>query len=204
VLPKWAERTTILLVMQTLENRMNFKRGRSIWTLFKKNLVTERDETLPIPCVVDTGREIVSDFAKRIDGIPIVGVNDVLDIPNTAHILGGCAIGADEQDGVIDLEHQAFNYPGLYVTDGSVIPANLGVNPSLTITAMTERAMSFIPPEEGAGPVKPLQRPAGLANKPQENGRKSTLVKVGPFMLLALILPLILGALKLLTHKKTA
>jgi cholesterol oxidase len=204
VLPKWAERTTILLVMQTLENRMNFKRGRSIWTLFKKDLVSERDESLPIPCVVDTGRQIVTDFAKRIDGIPIVGVNDVLDIPNTAHILGGCAIGANEHEGVIDLEHQVFNYPGMYVADGSVIPANLGVNPSLTITAMTERAMSFIPRKKEAGLIEPLNRPAGLANGTGQKGRTSTLAKVGPFMLLAMILPLIFGALKLLTHKKTS
>ena len=76
--------------------------------------------------------------------------------------MGGCDIGADEREGVIDINHQVFNYPGMYIADGSVIPANLGVNPSLTITAMSERAMSFIPQKTEAGLVEPLQRPAGL------------------------------------------
>jgi cholesterol oxidase len=204
VFPKWAERTTTLLIMQTIENRMSFKRGRSIWTFFKQNLVSERDKNLPIPPVVEVGRDIVNDFANRIDGIPGVLLNDVLDIPNTAHILGGCDIGADEREGVIDLEHQVFNYPGMYVTDGSVIPANLGVNPSLTITAMSERAMSFVPAKSEAGPVKPLERPAGLEYVQEGNGRKSTLYKTGPFLFLAIMLPLIFGAFKLLTRKKTA
>ena len=69
----------------------------------------------------------------------------ILDKPSTAHILGGCAIAADESSGVVDVNHEVFNYPGLYIVDGSVIPGNLGVNPSLTITAMAERAMSKIP-----------------------------------------------------------
>jgi cholesterol oxidase len=200
--PKWSERTTILLIMQTLGNRMSFKRGRSIWTLFKSDLVSERDENLPIPAVVEAGREIVTDFAKRMDGIPAVAINDVLDIPLTAHIMGGCDIAADEREGVIDLEHQVFNYPGMYVADGSVIPANLGVNPSLTITAMSERAMSFIPSKEEAGPIEPLKQPAGLEYLQKENGRKSLLTKVGPFLLLAMILPLVIGAFKLVKRNK--
>ena len=69
----------------------------------------------------------------------------VANIPTPAHILGGCGIGADSTPGVIDSSHRVFGYEGLYVCDGSTIPANLGVNPSLTITAMTERAMSLIP-----------------------------------------------------------
>ncbi len=204
VLPKWAERTTILLIMQTLENRMSFKRGRSIWTFFKSNLISERDENFPIPPVVKAGRKIVTDFANRMDGIPAVAINDVLDIPLTAHILGGCDIAADAHSGVIDLQHQVFNYPGMYVADASVIPANLGVNPSLTITAMSERAMSYIPSKSEAGPVKPLERPAGLEYVQKENGRKSILSKTGPFLLLAIMLPLIVGAFKLLARKKTA
>jgi cholesterol oxidase len=202
LIPKWSERTTILLIMQTLENRTRFKRGRSIWTFFRQDLVTERDETLPIPPVVDAGRDIVNEFADRIEGVPAVAINDLLDIPLTAHILGGCDIGADEREGVIDLEHQVYNYPGMYVVDGSVIPANLGVNPSLTITAMSERAMSFIPSKSDAGPVEPLARPAGLEYVEKENGQKSILTKAGPFLLLAALIPLLFGTIKLFTRKK--
>ena len=132
--------------MQTLENRMHLQRGRSIWTLFRRGLVSERDASLPIPAVIAAGRGVVEAFAQRINGIPQSTINEVLlDTPSTAHILGGCGIGRDETTGVIDERHEVFNYPGLYVADGAVIPANLGVNPSLTITAMAERAMSKIP-----------------------------------------------------------
>jgi cholesterol oxidase len=149
VLPDWARDTTILLVMQTEENRMKLKRGRSLFTLFRRGLVSERDKNLPIPNVIEAGRHVLERFAQKSNGITAASVNDVLlQTPTTAHVLGGCGIGRDEASGVIDINHQVFNYPGLYVVDASVIPANLGVNPSLTITAMAERAMSRIP---GAG-----------------------------------------------------
>ena len=146
LLPDWARDTTILLVMQTVENRMRLRRGRSLWTLFRRGLVSMRDETLPIPAVIAAGRKVIEKFAERVNGIAQSSIHEVLlDKPSTAHILGGCGIGRDETDGVVDADHRVFNYPGLYVADGSVIPANLGVNPSLTITAMSERAMSKIP-----------------------------------------------------------
>jgi cholesterol oxidase len=86
--------------------------------------------------------------AEKTDGIALGAINEVLlDAPTTAHILGGCRMGASADDGVIGPDHQVFNYPGLYVCDGSAISANLGVNPSLTIAAMTELAMSKIPPK---------------------------------------------------------
>jgi cholesterol oxidase len=145
-LPHWSRDSTILLVMQTEENRMHLKRGRSWMTLFRRGLVSERDKTLPIPAVVAAGRRVAERFAEKINGIPQSTFNEaLLDVPSTAHILGGCGIGRDEDHGVIDTNHEVFGYPGLYVVDGSVIPANLGVNPSLTITAMAERAMSRIP-----------------------------------------------------------
>jgi cholesterol oxidase len=145
-LPDWARDSTILLVMQTVENRMRLKRGRSLYTLFRVGLVSERDRSLPIPAVIEAGRQVVERFAQKVNGIPQSTINEVLlDTPSTAHILGGCGIGGDETTGVIGVNHEVFNYPGLYVVDGSVIPANLGVNPSLTITAMAERAMRFIP-----------------------------------------------------------
>lgn len=177
LLPKWAEKNTVLLIMQTLDNRMSLRRGRSLWTLGRKGLVSERDPNQPIPTVIETGRSVLTRFAEKINGVPWVGMNELLNKPNTAHILGGCAIGADESDGVVDVRHQVFNYPGLYVADASVIPANLGVNPSLTITAMTERMMAGVPQKEDAPPIAPLEKPAGLAlirpqsPKSQGNGR---------------------------------
>lgn len=145
-LPDWARDSTIILVMQAVENRIHLRRGRSVWTLGRKGLVSERDETLPIPPAIDAGRRVVQRFAEAINGIAQSTFHEVvLDKPSTAHILGGCAIAAGEEEGVVDANHEVFNYPGLYVVDGSVIPANLGVNPSLTITAMAERAMSKIP-----------------------------------------------------------
>jgi cholesterol oxidase len=159
--PGWASRDTVLLLMQTVENRMSLRRGRSVWTLFRKGLVSERDKDQPIPTVIEEGCEMVNRFAEKVDGVGWVGMNDLLNIPNTAHILGGCPIGADVEQGVVDLNHQVFNYPGLYVADASVIPANLGVNPSLTITAMAERAMSKIPAKQEAPPAALLVPPVG-------------------------------------------
>jgi cholesterol oxidase len=159
--PGWASRDTVLLIMQTVENRMSFRRGRSLWTLFRKGLVSARDPDQPIPTVIETGCDVVGRCAEKVDGVGWVGMNDLLNIPNTAHILGGCPIGADVEQGVVDLNHQVFNYPGLYVADASVIPANLGVNPSLTITAMAERAMSKIPAKHEAPPATLLVPPGG-------------------------------------------
>ncbi len=202
VMPKFAERTTFLLIMQTVENRMALKRGRSIWTLFRKNLVSEMDKSRPIPPVIDAGQEVVHRFAEKSNGVPMVGINDALDIPNTAHILGGCDIGANAASGVIDINHQAFNYPGLYVADASVMPANLGVNPSLTITAMSERAMSKIPNKQEAGKVAPLQQPDGLEYVNKGNGTgKSPLANMSTLLFLVLLLPLLFGVLKFIGRK---
>ena len=88
--------------------------------------------------------------AKKIGGWPSSSVNEVLfDIPSTAHILGGAVIGSDGETAVCDERNRVFGYSGLYVVDGSAIPVNLGVNPSLTITAVAERAMSLIPAKDG-------------------------------------------------------
>lgn len=155
---KWADTTVILLVMQTLDNKMRFKLGRGLFTLFRKRMTTapEHDRaggaSLTIPSYIAIGHQVARAFAKKVGGVPQSAVNEVvLNIPTTAHILGGCGIGADATSGVIDRNHEVFGYPGLYVCDGSVIPANLGVNPSLTITAMTERAMSKMPEKNSRG-----------------------------------------------------
>jgi len=95
--------------------------------------------------------------AAKTDGVAIGSINEaLLDTPTTAHILGGCGVGASRETGVIDKDHEVFGYPGLYVCDGSAISANPGVNPSLTITALAERAMSFIPEAEG-NTVQPVR-----------------------------------------------
>jgi cholesterol oxidase len=146
--PRWARAATILLVMQTAESRMQIKRGRNWLTLFRRGLVGEQDPDFPVKMTVESGRQVLERFAQKTNGIPMGTMNEaLLNTPSTAHILGGCCIGADQTSGVVDLHHQAFNYPGLYVVDASVIPANLGVNPSLTITALSEYAMSHIPPK---------------------------------------------------------
>jgi cholesterol oxidase len=199
VLPDWAKDTTILLIMQKVENRMQLKRGRSWFTLGRLGLVSERDVSQPIPAIIEAGRDVLERFAEKMDGIPQGPINEILlDTPSTAHILGGCAIGADETTGVIDINHEMFNYPGLYVADGSVIPANLGVNPSLTITAMAERAMSKIPAKAAATTAVPLPFPVGVMSNGR-NGR-SPLKELAPYLLLTAV-PAALLAAKLLKRK---
>lgn len=145
---RWAESTILLLVMQTLDNKMRFKLGRNLFTFFRKRMTTQVDRSQKVPSYIAVGHAVARALAKKVNGIPQSAINEVmLQIPTTAHILGGCGIGADREHGVIDQNHQVFGYQNLYVCDGSVIPANLGVNPSLTITAMTERCMSRIPPK---------------------------------------------------------
>ena len=151
ILPGWASRTTILLVMQTEDNRLRMRFGRSLFTLGGTNLVSKPDEEHSIPAKIDIGHAITRNFAAKTDGIPAGSINEaLLNIPMTAHILGGVPFGLGDQDGVIDLDCQVHNYPGLYVVDGSIMPANPGVNPSLTITALAEYAMSRVPAKPGS------------------------------------------------------
>jgi len=144
--PNWALRTTIILVMQTVDNYMHVRHGRSIWTFFRRGLISIRDEEHPIPGGIDIGYQVTRAFAEKSNGIPGATVTEGLfGMPSTAHILGGCPMGRNADEGVVDLNCQAFNYRGLYVVDGSIMPANPGINPSLTITALAEYAMSRIP-----------------------------------------------------------
>src|SRR5581483_6807485 len=153
LLPGWAQRTTILLVMQTEDNCTRLRLGRSLFTLFRRNLVSLPDEEKSIPTQIDIGHQVTRAFARKTNGVPLGSINEgLLNIPLTAHILGGCPLGRDAQEGVVDLDCQLHNYPGLYVVDGSIVPANPGVNPSLTITALAEYAMSRVPPKPGHTP----------------------------------------------------
>jgi cholesterol oxidase len=161
----WAHRTTIFLVMQIEDNQIHLELGRSFLTLFRRNLVSESDVEKTIPNTIEIGQRITKQFAKTTNGVPLSSIHESLfDVPTTAHLLGGCAIARSEEEGVLDLDCQVFNYPGLYVVDGSIVPANPGINPSLTITAMAEYAMSRVPPKPGAEVRKPLGSPGALHN----------------------------------------
>lgn len=146
VQPGWAERTTILLVMQTEDNRLRMRLGRSGWTLFQRGLISEKDEENHIPTHLEIGHRLTQDFTQRIGGTAAGSINEgLLNMPLTAHILGGCPMGIDDKEGVVGADCRVHNYPGLFVVDGSIVPANPGINPSLTITALAEYAMSLIP-----------------------------------------------------------
>jgi cholesterol oxidase len=154
---RFAERTVILLVMQSLDNSLTVYPKR---TLFGGvTLKSRQGHGDPNPTWIPAANQAARLLADRIDGVAGGTAGDLLNMPLTAHILGGCVIGADAGHGVVDPYHRMFGYPGLHVVDGSAVPANLGVNPSLTITALAERAMSFWPnkgdvdprPESGVG-----------------------------------------------------
>jgi cholesterol oxidase len=137
--------------MQTEDNHLHMRLGRSLFTLFRQNLVSAQHRDHPIPSKIDIGHRVARRFGEKINGIPAGSINEsLLNIPMTAHILGGVPIGRGDKDGVVDLDCQVYNYPGLFVVDGSIMPANPGVNPSLTITALSEYAMSRIPPKVGS------------------------------------------------------
>ncbi|WP_281419828.1 GMC family oxidoreductase [Paractinoplanes toevensis] len=136
---RWSERTIIALVMQTLDNSLTVRRTK------RGRLTTSAGHGEPNPTWIPQGHEAVRRIADKIGGFPGGTVGDIFDIPMTAHILGGATIGESSATGVLDAYHRVYGYAGLHVVDGSAVPANLGVNPSLTITAMAERAISLWP-----------------------------------------------------------
>jgi cholesterol oxidase len=145
ILPGWAHNATILLVMQHADNRMRFRIGRSGFTLFRRGMVAEEEPGYEIHAQVKGSHELTRDFAKRTNGVALGSLGEnLLGLPTTAHILGGAPIGKDASEGVVNENFQVHNYEGLYIIDGSIMPANPGVNPSLTITALAEYAMSKI------------------------------------------------------------
>lgn len=144
-LPRWAHNVTILLVMQHADNRMRFKIGRSLFTLFRKGLVADEESGFEINAQVKGSHAVTREFAKRVNGVALGSIGEnLLNLPTTAHILGGAPIGKNSDEGVIDENFEIHHYNGLYIIDGSVMPANPGVNPSLTITALAEYAMSKV------------------------------------------------------------
>ncbi|MBP6834711.1 MAG: GMC family oxidoreductase, partial [Deltaproteobacteria bacterium] len=146
-----SRRGVFLLVMQTLDNSISLRLRRTWRSLWRRALDTDHGEGEPNPSYIPLANQLARVFAGKVSGVPQSSIMEALfDTPTTAHILGGAAIGASADAGVIDERNEVFGHPGLYVCDGSMIPANLGVNPSLTITAVTELAMSHIPVKEGA------------------------------------------------------
>jgi cholesterol oxidase len=161
VTPDWAKHTMILLYMRTVDGTLRMKLGRGVRTGFRRG-VTTGDGTGPqakawVPEATDLARRV----EKRLGGFTQSLLTEtLLGIPTTAHILGGCCMGDSPGNGVIDHRHRVFGYDGLFVIDGSAMSANPGVNPSLTITALAERAMAFVPPKEGVALPKPAPVPA--------------------------------------------
>ncbi|PXY17227.1 cholesterol oxidase [Prauserella coralliicola] len=151
---RWSERTVILLVMQSLDNSITTytKRG-----LFGRRRYTSRQgHGEPNPTFIKAGHEANLRTAEHIGGMAGGTWGEIFDIPLTAHFIGGAPIGTSADEGVIDPYQRVFNYPNLHVVDGAAITANLGVNPSLTITAQAERAFSLWPNKGEADP-RPAQ-----------------------------------------------
>ncbi len=157
----WYRRVTILTVMQHLDNRIAFKYGRRPWLFFKRGLKSVPVPGKSAPTNLPVANLAAKTMAQISEGEPLNIITESIgNISTTAHILGGCHMGTSADDGVIDTTHQVFGHPGLYVINGASVSANIGANPSLTIAAMAERAMSLIPPAPGArNPVESSASP---------------------------------------------
>ncbi len=173
----WSERTVIALVMQSIDNSITTFTKRNPLT-GRRRLTSKQGHGAPNPTWIPVGNQVVREMAKILGGKPGGSIGEPFNRPLTAHFIGGCTIGESVETGVIDPFQRMFNYPGLHVVDGSAITANLGVNPSLTITAQAERAMAFWPnkgevdprpalgtPYQRIAPVTP-RRPAVPASAP--------------------------------------
>ena len=182
---QWSERTVIALVMQHLDNSITTYTKRS--KLGIRRMVSKQGHGEPNPTWIPVGNEVTRRLAEKIDGVAGGTWGELFNIPLTAHFLGGAAIGDSPEHGVIDPYQRVYNYPTMYVVDGASVSANLGVNPSLSITAQAERAASLWPnkgredlrPEQGQAykrlapiapehPVVPADAPAALRQLPLE------------------------------------
>ncbi|MGW4158362.1 GMC oxidoreductase [Streptomyces sp. NPDC004788] len=150
----WSERTIIGLVMQSLDNSLTTYRKPG--GLGKGLLTARQGHGAPNPTQIREATQAATLLAEEINGFAGSNVGELMGTPLTAHFLGGCPIGADAESGVIDPYHRLYGHPGISVVDGAAVSANLGVNPSLTITAQAERAMSFWP-NKGEEDPRPRQ-----------------------------------------------
>jgi cholesterol oxidase len=143
----WSRRTIIVLVMQTLDNAIELTARR---THRGARLQTRNDAERPIPTFIPVANQFAAWLAGRTGGVAQTALMEaVANVATTAHVLGGAVIGADPSTGVVDARQRVFGYENMLVCDGSAVPANVGVNPSLTITALAEHAMSHVPPAQG-------------------------------------------------------
>jgi cholesterol oxidase len=184
---KWSERVIILLVMQTVNNSITVLRKRT--RLGRAKLTSVQGDGEPNPTWIPVAHQAAEQLAENVGGVPGGTWGDLMNIPMTAHFIGGCVIGDSPATGVIDAYHRLYGHPGLHVVDGSTLTANLGVNPSLSITAQAERAMSLWPnrgerdnraplgaPYERVAPIAPdspavpAAAPAALPNRPTPLG----------------------------------
>jgi cholesterol oxidase len=146
---RWSERTVIGLVMQTRDNSLHVSGRRGLFG--GRTLTSRQGHGEPNPTFIPSGQRAMTTLARVLSertgvrAFPGSSLGEILNVPMTAHFLGGVVIGDEPERGVIDPYHRVWGYPGLHVVDGSAVSANLGVNPSLTITAQAERAMSLWP-----------------------------------------------------------
>ncbi|WP_326569020.1 GMC family oxidoreductase [Amycolatopsis rhabdoformis] len=138
----WSERMIGLLVMQSLDNSVTTYTRRG---LLGRRMTTRQGTGEPSPDWIPAGHDVTRRVAAKIGGIPQGAWTDLANTPITGHFIGGCVIGDSPDTGVVDPYHRVYGHPGLHIVDGSTISANLGVNPSLTITAQAERALALWP-----------------------------------------------------------
>jgi cholesterol oxidase len=159
----WARESLILLCMQTLEGHIDMRLARPWYWPFGKVLISRGRK---IPTFIPHANEFARHVAQMVGGVPMSMVTEILfDVPGTAHILGGCPMAGSPEAGVVDQRNRVFGYKNMYICDGSVLSANLGVNPSLTICAVTERAISLLPPASETNwndSATPAETPAAL------------------------------------------
>ena len=151
---KWSERSVIALVMQNINSSVTVFEKRNLLGI--KTLTSKNDSSNPNPTWIPEANEVADRIANKYGGVAGGNIGNLIGSPITAHFVGGCVIGKTPASGVIDPYHRVWNYPTLHIVDGSTITANLGVNPSLTITAQAERAMSFWP-NNGEVDLRPAQ-----------------------------------------------
>jgi cholesterol oxidase len=159
----WSERTIIALVMQTHDNSITTYTKRGLTG--RRKLTSRQGHGAPNPAFIEPGHRAVQLMAEEMGGTPGGTIGEPFNVPLTAHFMGGCAIGDSPETGVVDPYQRLYGYEGLHIADGSTITANLGVNPSLTITAQTERAMSYWP-NKGEADTRPAMGEAYRAVRP--------------------------------------
>lgn len=186
-LRRWSERTIILLVMQSLDNSLTTYTKRTIFG--RRRMTTRQGHGAPNPTYVPAGHEATKRTAAHIGGMAGGTLVEAFDVPMTAHFIGGAAIGDSAETGVVDPYHRVYGYPELHVVDGAALSANLGVNPSLSITAQAERAMAYWPnkgeadprPAQGSGyqRVAPVPPRAPAVPAAAEGALRLTLLPIG-------------------------